>query len=424
MSLETAPGTSVAEGTGATPTAPIFIVGTSRSGTTLLASMLAAHANIACGPETALFRNVPSDRRGLLDDPAWPDEAARFLSTYARPFAGPALETYGLDADQVRRELIGKPRSMRSMLEAMTVPWMRERGKRRWAEKTPGHLLHVRGIRRLWPDAAIIRVIRDPRAVAASYLKVPFGPDTAVGGAYLWRMNDEVSRSFFESDRNSVTVLYEDLVGDPEAVLRKLCASLGEPFDPHMLTPDDPRSTVVVAGEFWKDRVSRPVDSARASAWRQELSVKDQERVALVCGEGMRHYGYEGGLEPRGHLLLHPYDRALSRAGELLGAATDRGILVRPADDQSVSARIILWGTRGQLRWTRGEQWADAKAVAGWGMKMLVERLRGRPVRWLPEDSGRPLWHSPLERTGDLLVRVLGRRVDLDELKRQLADQG
>ena len=62
---------------------PVFVVGGPRSGTTLLAAMLAAHPAFDCGPETHCLsrwaRLGPRERARILDARDWPERATRYV---------------------------------------------------------------------------------------------------------------------------------------------------------------------------------------------------------------------------------------------------------------------------------------------------------------------------------------------------------
>ena len=66
-------------------TAPVFVVGGPRSGTTLLSAMLAAHSAFDCGPETHFLsrwsRMAQSERERILDPADWPERATAFVAS-------------------------------------------------------------------------------------------------------------------------------------------------------------------------------------------------------------------------------------------------------------------------------------------------------------------------------------------------------
>jgi hypothetical protein len=394
---------------------PIFVVGHGRSGTTLLASILNAHPHLACGPETAFFDLLGRQRRRwLLEAPSWPERAVDFLVSMERQHGGSVLTAYGLDAAVVRRELEGRPPSVAALLEAITVPYARARGKGRWVEKTPRHLLRTPQIRRLWPDAVIVRIVRDPRGVAASLMAVPFGPSSVVAAAYQWRITDQATWRFFQDDPRSITLRYEDLVREPERELRLLCECLGEPFHTSMLGPGAAGAREIARDAPWQARVTAPIDATRVEAWRNELSAADATRVVVICAEGMRRYGYEGAPEARVAAAMHPLDAPFLQDAEgFLGKLADAGVSVDAADARwrRAARSTILWGAPGQLRWSRGGRSASTSSLLRAGRAMLAARIRRAPVLWVPRHTDRRRARSAFDQTGDLVARLLARRV-------------
>src|SRR5262249_37866568 len=112
-------------------------------------------------------------------------------------------------------------------------------GARVLVEKTPDHALHLPLIRRLYPDAAVIHVLRDGRDVVASLLAAyrqgwgrPWAPATAEAAAGKWvawvrevRHRGEVFARFRE-------VRYEDLLRAGPETLAALYDFLGLPLPP------------------------------------------------------------------------------------------------------------------------------------------------------------------------------------------------
>ena len=152
--------------------APIFIVGVPRSGTTLLAAMLAAHSRISCGPETHFFRKLSkADEDRLVMPATWPDAAIDFVCSIEhasfsnrKPIA--LIEKYDIDRRQIADYLQQKEPSIANILASITDQYRSKMGKMRWAEKTPDHLMTLHRLRQSFPDAPVVRIIRDPRDVA------------------------------------------------------------------------------------------------------------------------------------------------------------------------------------------------------------------------------------------------------------------
>lgn len=215
--------------------APIFILGVPRSGTTLLRTILDSHPAIACGPETPwLGGHQP---RSVME--LW-----RFLREDRHGY----VASYGMPPELVTA-------AAREFVDRLLSEYARSRGKRRWAEKTPDNALYVPFLLELFPDAKVIHLVRDGLDTAASTCiveehrkgiskfhenhlglgpgvpPVPNEPFTAV---LRWRhWNRLIERS--TSGRQIFRIRYEHLVTRPEATLRALMDYLGETFEPSML---------------------------------------------------------------------------------------------------------------------------------------------------------------------------------------------
>jgi hypothetical protein len=362
---------------------------------------------MACGPETGML-DTAAQRAWprILDDPAWPDAAVAFLEGRRRPRTGPLLPSYGVTPEEARRYLVTAERSPRALLEALTVPFARARGKSRIVEKTPGHQREGATIRRLWPDAPIVRIVRDPRPTALSLSRTPFGPPSPVSAAYSLASDERQSHRFFETDPRSITVRFEDLVADPVTHLGHLCESIGETFDERMLTPTETAREIVPHQPAWHARLSGPIDASRAEAWRRELSADDQRRIAMICADAIRRYGYEGAIDATVRAAIHPFDRHLissERAARLLERAADAGIAFEALDAEAGRGkRLVLVGVPGELRW------GSAGRVAG----TVAAALRGRRPLWVRIETERPRADGPAERFGDVGARVFARTTD------------
>jgi hypothetical protein len=203
---------------------PIFIVGSPRSGTTLLRLALNSHPRIGIPTETEYFPAVYerfSERRGR-----W-EEAVEFFVAYCeRRFLPP------LDFTGERAALLAlKDPDYERLLSLPLASWAAAQGKARWGEKTPFHIFYAEPIMRLFPAAKLLVMVRDPRAAVASMNRFgAIGSGTALN-ARLWRdvYTDGIAAvEHFVPSGQALTVRYESLIEDPEGTLRGACSFLGE----------------------------------------------------------------------------------------------------------------------------------------------------------------------------------------------------
>lgn len=272
---------------------PLFIVGAPRSGTTLLAAMIGSHPDYAIGPETQFFSKLPFDLlAAAVRDPAWPQQAVACLGSLT--LAGQnVLDLFETNPKRVAGFLSEREPSIAALLESLCVPFARSRGKPGWAEKTPNHLLTLHEIRREWPDARIIRIMRDPRDAALSTSKLPTFSNSFAANIYLWRQWQDAASEFLAKDRLCHTIRYESLVLDPDCQLQQMCAAIGIDFHPAMLDFADRAKDVGSAAETWKQPVGGELDPSRLFAWKSRLSESDRLLADNVTHEYLAAFEYE-----------------------------------------------------------------------------------------------------------------------------------
>lgn len=272
---------------------PVFIVCAPRSGSTLLFETLArskslwtlggeGHGHVESISELKpAKRGFDSNRLTAAD--ATPDIAAELHSKYARHLR---------DFDGAAHAAMADPPE--------TV---------RFLEKTPKNALRIPFFKEIYPDAKFIFLHREPRAnISAimeawrsggfvtypelegwngppwSLLLIPgwrdlSGHDLAEIAAQQWRTTNDIIlgdlAALPRSDRCSVT--YEELVSDPQPVLRGLCAFADIPFDGAVQSiaarPLPPSRYTLTAPDPQKWRKNEPtiapfVDSLRGTSDR------------------------------------------------------------------------------------------------------------------------------------------------------------
>jgi hypothetical protein len=415
--------------------APIFVVGVARSGTTLLSALLSAHSRLDCGPESRFFARYrhldDKARMRLVDAATWPRPAVDFIASL-RNQGHPIHDLFELSLGEIGRFLADQEPSAAAMLESLTVLHARRAGAARWIEKTPRHLLMTDTLRELWPDAFIVRIVRDPRDVALSLARMPFAKDSVVGNLVRIDHDDRTSAARIAADPRAITLRYEDLVHEPERELRRVCGFIGEDFEPAMLETRDRSVGVAAEHEWWKDSVAGPLLTTSVGRWQTEMSADARRFAALHLSGFLREHGYEGATEPRAEVAVLPGADAVGPGNEalLLELARRSIVVVRPAPDtpgaQHRQDRLIFLGVRGQLDPTRGQS-ALRRAIgsAFLASGLVLRRIQGRPILWVRQATLRPRrTRDPAERLLARLLRVFARQVDLDAVPRRVDSTG
>jgi hypothetical protein len=256
---------------------PIFIVGSMRSGSTLLRLILDSHENIAIGAETGFMGAVSATKiiPGWIHGNEW----------YRR------LEWTEDELDE----------KLRAFYTDMFGRYAASHGKRRWGDKTPFHTSHIAQMARVFPDAVFVGIVRHPGAVAVSlHRKFHYTFEAAV--SYWAATNTEMVREATKLGARFVAVRYEDVVVEGEPVMRELIRWLGEPWSPRLLQHERvqrEKGTPRVADGSTSTRDA--IDGTRASSWPQAL--RSENKLTL---KGIAHLAAFFGYDP-----LNAYDRVL-----------------------------------------------------------------------------------------------------------------
>jgi hypothetical protein len=278
-----------------------------RSGTTLLSAMLASHPHMAIAPETH-FLSYWVVRFRRLDVRREKD----FHCFWNHFSPGLHFQGLGLDADASRRRiLLLAEHDYQDIFSALLRMYAEERGKARWGEKTPTHYLYLDALLRWFPRARILYVVRDPRAVVASRLRMPWRPRGVDDVAGQWRDSIRILDAWGDDGRVH-EVRYEALVRAPEPTLRDVCEFLDEEYIPVMLEYTE-AARPLIAGKPWNDDALQSPNRTNIDRWTSQLSPHDVAMIEYLAGKEMAGHGYE----------LNGTSLSLS---QILGILTRRGI--------------------------------------------------------------------------------------------------
>lgn len=278
---------------------PIFVIGCARSGTTLLQLMLHSHRRIAIPTETRFLLPAYEARR---DFGALTEEAnRRALAEWITGRKITKFHDLGLDTGEVVDEIVAGPPTLGSALGIVFGAYARRFGKPRWGDKRPAYIKYVDVLRRMWPNAQFVHLIRDGRDCAASLKEVSwYKLDVYHALATWWEAIDDGRRLAAELGPDGYYELrYERLVSEPETQLRGLCAFLGEDFDPAMTRPQRIAELTLPAKKRWHARTREDVGTGRVGSWARRLEPWEAGLAEAVLGSRLRRHGYELTGAPR-----------------------------------------------------------------------------------------------------------------------------
>ena len=266
------------------PVPPFFIVGSARSGTTLLRLMLNAHPQVAIPPESRFITELWQDKPEVEVEPV--------LAALARH---DRFRLWALPIEEVRAELgVRRTAPFAEVMEAPYRAWARRRDKPHWGDKTPRYVESIPLLDRLWPPSRFVHLVRDGRNVALSYAAIPFGPKTVARTAVLWRRR---VRAGMEAGRalgpkRYLQMRYEDLVEAPEHHARALCGFLGLTFDPVMMDyVERGKEAVLPRAATNNPNVTKPL-MTQIRSWERAMPAGQVEVFEALAGDVLLELGY------------------------------------------------------------------------------------------------------------------------------------
>ncbi|MFH0953630.1 MAG: sulfotransferase [Verrucomicrobiota bacterium] len=269
---------------------PLFVVGCSRSGTTLLQQILNAHPRVAVAPETHF---VPDYwlRAGEYGHLAREEDFQRLVGDIAASTYFPDL---GLPAEEFRAAAGLAPRTFPAVFGLLMDLFARSKGADIVGEKTPLHVRHMLLLKEAFPPARFIHVVRDPRAVVNSRRRQPWAADGIRENAEFWRETMGAARRAGRSlGKDLITVRYEDLVGSLASTVAALCRDLGVAFEPGMLEYWKVNARLVnTQREPWKSAALEPPRTDRIDGWRRELRAEELGEIEAATWPVLCRYGY------------------------------------------------------------------------------------------------------------------------------------
>ena len=234
---------------------PVFILGTQRSGTTLLTRALSAHPNIFIKNELQVQR----------------------------------IFTPGCS----KSDILGSIKLQIEESYNTSIEQLFEKEKTQtWGLKDPELTNYIPLLEQFIPESKFIIIVRDGRGVVNSYKHNKWGlGTTAYTGALRWQREVDEQLDFMKRYPESVILLrYEDLVTNMEECLKKACAHIGESFLPEMLNYHKESKFIRETRE--NVHTNKKPDIELSKKWRNELTTHEIDIIETVTKDLLQKLEY------------------------------------------------------------------------------------------------------------------------------------
>lgn len=291
----------------------LFIGGPAKSGTTLLMSLLDNHPQLVVLPEETGYLEHRKRIRELKDCNARLEYLLTKTGLKGLGEGKVDVKNTGSSADARDYQQFDHQYFLSLVREFVDRPWMNDsllfsemvraygiaqgadwRNCVRWVEKTPRSESYLKEMDALFPGAKMIMMIRDPRAVFASFKNRIINQYGAHAKAHrLPRSWNRSARQIprLRRDRSRFLVIrYEDLIQNPRETLENICRFGGFDFSKNMLEPTR-------AGGGWEGNSAfhgtfKGISSASLDLWKDRLSEDEIWWIEQHCRKGMEMANY------------------------------------------------------------------------------------------------------------------------------------
>lgn len=244
----------------------IFIVGAPRSGTTLLKLILGVHPNLTgIGYETGFF--MYKDLLNLSFPP--------------------------LDKSQVK-EAIKESSDIVQLFDKLVEKLLLKCGGKFFIEKTPPHVLKLDFLLKYFPFSRFINIYRDARdcyCSARNHQYVIQGKSLKKYAKY-WKKCVRARLKQGEQP-NILDVRYEDLVTQPEKIIKEIMVFLNEEYDPKQIMPEYySQNTITKSKRQEFSKLSKSIDNSNIYKYKEKLTKEEIEMFRKIAGDELQTLGY------------------------------------------------------------------------------------------------------------------------------------
>jgi hypothetical protein len=145
---------------------------------------------------------------------------------------------------------------------------------------------------KLFPNSYFVYTLRDPRDVWCSHVKREFNR-TVEEVCKAWNIYLEKFETFSnEFPDKSVLIRYEDLVTTPKTSINHMFNMLPLDIEESVFEFYKSNATVHVAGHPNADQLSQNFFTSSIHSWKGSISSKEQQKIESICGNLMKKYNY------------------------------------------------------------------------------------------------------------------------------------
>ena len=273
----------------------IFIVGEQRSGSNLLRLMLSQAGIAAPHPPHLLSRMLPlvPSYGDLSNDDCWRqlvNDACELVERNPVPWIGTAR------FDRLDIAARCRERSLYAIFGALMDTFAEASGAKAWVCKSMQYSRYGAALDAYFQSPRYIYLYRDGRDVTLSFTKAVVGEKHPYFISKRWAELQRICLAERErvGPERYFSLCYEELTGEPEVVLRRLCAFLDVAFNPSMMAfhRSSEAENTSDKSQLWQN-LSRPIMRNNTRKFLKGLTTEEIGIVESLAGDVLDVLGYE-----------------------------------------------------------------------------------------------------------------------------------
>lgn len=274
---------------------PFFIIGSGRSGNTLLRAILTSHSKISIPPESFVLGQIIK-KWSYLNYLDWEELVKLTIGEFE---SHPRFFTWDTDLSNLYTKLYSmniENQTLAKIIDEIYTTYSKSKfpNSAIWGDKTPLNTENIFWISKLYPNAKYIHIIRDGRDVINSYLNANFFKGDIYDACEEWEGRVSNAKKFGKQNTNQyLEIKYENLVISPKKEIIKVCKFLNINFEDDMI---DHTKTSTKLGDVTKmkhhAKVMKPIDSSSIGKYKKELTKKQIKIIEKRLSNTLKMLGY------------------------------------------------------------------------------------------------------------------------------------
>ena len=259
----------------------VFIGGAPRSGTSLLQAILNEHSQCVSPPESHILETFVYAATSQIEK-KFKDhkQLVEFIKK------DKWIHRLAIDPEEIVKELHGNDDAL-ELFRLYMQHYAARVKKEIMIDGCPINIWFLKKLYIDFPGCYVLHIVRDPRDVVMSTMKAAYTkhfdfPPPQIAKQFM--------ESYLQSERFAhlygeryLKIYYEELVSDPEKVIKSVCSCLGIEFEKEMLEFHKSSQKVSSEEEVWKENLSKPFLKDNFGKWKTVMTKENIIRVEYIC---------------------------------------------------------------------------------------------------------------------------------------------